>query len=456
MASTSVKFVRDILKYLVEAKGFDRVLDKVKIVTAGQGKCVAEMVVGEEHQNKGGTLHGGLTATIVDGISTLALMTHGRGVPGVSVDIHVSYLKAAKEGEKITIDAKTNKAGSSLAFLDVQITNSAGELIATGTHTKFIGENLGVLPRPIEEIEETVEEEASMQPKKNDILRALQEDETEELLQVLASDLPSSAVIYNWIKTQLEWAKKLPEIKVSILCPEDGILDGTVVAFVDKLADGIVFGAVYSMEKEGTKLRTVLSESKLIPWDRLSHFSGVIERHIPICAEAIRQVGLTPVDNLYVPCYMHYIAAEDAAKVEVPEIPPNVRVGPLDKCHVGIVCKYWPHYSPDYLNVVEKMIELNPSCGVFVKNEDGSEELAAMILQSEYGGLGILQTVPEHRRKGYALIALRHQTRTLGKAGINVHCHVIVKNFNSIELFKKSGLKPVEISNWVCVKRNAN
>ena len=63
---------------------------QVTLVSAGQGKCVAEMVVTEDHQNKGGTLHGGLTATLVDGISTLALMTHGKGVPGVSVDIHVS------------------------------------------------------------------------------------------------------------------------------------------------------------------------------------------------------------------------------------------------------------------------------------------------------------------------------------------------------------------------------
>jgi len=62
----------------------------VKIVSAGQGSCIAEMVVEEGHQNKGGTLHGGLTATLVDGISTLALMTNQRGVPGVSVDIHVS------------------------------------------------------------------------------------------------------------------------------------------------------------------------------------------------------------------------------------------------------------------------------------------------------------------------------------------------------------------------------
>ena len=43
----------------------------------------------EEHQNAGGTLHGGMTATMVDTISTLALMTKG-SPPGVTVDLHVS------------------------------------------------------------------------------------------------------------------------------------------------------------------------------------------------------------------------------------------------------------------------------------------------------------------------------------------------------------------------------
>lgn len=57
--------------------------------------------------------------------------------------VYFRYLKAAKQGDKIIIDAITKKAGNSLAFLDVQIKNSSGDLIATGTHTKFIGENLG-------------------------------------------------------------------------------------------------------------------------------------------------------------------------------------------------------------------------------------------------------------------------------------------------------------------------
>ena len=60
------------------------------MISGGGGKCLVEMTIEEEHQNRGGALHGGVTATLVDSISTLALMTTGKGVPGVSVDLSVS------------------------------------------------------------------------------------------------------------------------------------------------------------------------------------------------------------------------------------------------------------------------------------------------------------------------------------------------------------------------------
>lgn len=73
------------------------------------------------------------------------------------------------------------------------------------------------------------------------------------------------------------------------------------------------------MEKEGKKLKKALVETKMIPWQYFSHFSGVISKHIPICVDAMREVGLKLYDNLYVPCHMHYLSAEEAANVEVPE-----------------------------------------------------------------------------------------------------------------------------------------
>ena len=60
------------------------------LVSAGHGRCLAKVKIEKEHTNRSGNLHGGFTATLVDAVSTLALMTNEQGTPGVSVNINVS------------------------------------------------------------------------------------------------------------------------------------------------------------------------------------------------------------------------------------------------------------------------------------------------------------------------------------------------------------------------------
>jgi acyl-coenzyme A thioesterase 13 len=48
------------------------------------------MKVHEEHQNRGGMMHGGMTSTLVDVVSTCALMANENTSPGVSVDMSIS------------------------------------------------------------------------------------------------------------------------------------------------------------------------------------------------------------------------------------------------------------------------------------------------------------------------------------------------------------------------------
>lgn len=88
-----------------------------------------------------GSLHGGFTSTLVDCISTYALMTQGTGAPGVSVDLHVTFMKPAFPGDVVTIDANTLRSGKTLAFLEVELTKNEGrDIIARGQHTKFVGQ----------------------------------------------------------------------------------------------------------------------------------------------------------------------------------------------------------------------------------------------------------------------------------------------------------------------------
>ncbi|XP_028941058.1 acyl-coenzyme A thioesterase 13 [Antrostomus carolinensis] len=126
------------LEICVQTQGFD--LSAMKLLSAAPGKIVCEMKVEEEHTNRGGTLHGGLTATLVDVVSTAALLYTERAVPGVSVDMNITYTSAAKIGEEILITAQILKQGRNLAFASVDLTNKAsGKLIAQGRHTKYLG-----------------------------------------------------------------------------------------------------------------------------------------------------------------------------------------------------------------------------------------------------------------------------------------------------------------------------
>ena len=124
------------------ASSFNSVLQKVSFVDGDIGRCVASLKIEQEHCNYYGTLHGGCTATLVDVISTYALiedteesLTH----LGVSVNMNIDYMKAAKLGSEILIDAQLKKRGKQLAFLDVEIRDKEkNDLIAKGSHTKFI------------------------------------------------------------------------------------------------------------------------------------------------------------------------------------------------------------------------------------------------------------------------------------------------------------------------------
>lgn len=67
----------------------------------GDGEVEAEMEVTKELSNSYGTLHGGASATAIDIVGTMALLSKDPKRPGVSVEINASYTSAAKIGEKV-------------------------------------------------------------------------------------------------------------------------------------------------------------------------------------------------------------------------------------------------------------------------------------------------------------------------------------------------------------------
>ena len=115
---------------------------QISITGGGDGHCLAEFKVLPEHLNQAGGLHGGFMATVVDNFSTYSLMTKGSH-PGVSVKLSVNYIKAAKEGDDVIIDAKTIKAGKTLAFLECELRHKKdNSIIAKGEQVKYVFQQL--------------------------------------------------------------------------------------------------------------------------------------------------------------------------------------------------------------------------------------------------------------------------------------------------------------------------
>lgn len=64
---------------------------QIKIISAGNGACVAEYKVEQSATNIVGALHGGFTATLVDAVSGYALHSdEDKITPSVSVDMHMT------------------------------------------------------------------------------------------------------------------------------------------------------------------------------------------------------------------------------------------------------------------------------------------------------------------------------------------------------------------------------
>lgn len=142
-SSTELEFVR---KSWESIKGnspiYDFLLSDAEIVSATKGTAIARLVLGKNHVNSRGTIHGAVSATIVDWSGGLAISTHGLEKTGASVDIHVTYIGTASVGETIEIEATANKVGRNMAFTTVRIyrlvDGKPGPLVATASHTKYV------------------------------------------------------------------------------------------------------------------------------------------------------------------------------------------------------------------------------------------------------------------------------------------------------------------------------
>jgi uncharacterized protein (TIGR00369 family) len=99
------------------------------------GHAVFEMEADERHHNPMGTLHGGVYCDLADAAMGYAYAaTLGEGETFTTVELKINFLRTVRQG-RLTAEARVVKAGSALGYVECDVTDQAGKLVARAAST---------------------------------------------------------------------------------------------------------------------------------------------------------------------------------------------------------------------------------------------------------------------------------------------------------------------------------
>jgi len=88
--------------------------------------------------NKWGGIHGGMVAAMLDDLMAIAVgLSLEWGEISPTLEMKASFVAAGRPG-RLTGEGWTVKRGKSVAFIEAELRNDAGELVATGSSTARI------------------------------------------------------------------------------------------------------------------------------------------------------------------------------------------------------------------------------------------------------------------------------------------------------------------------------
>jgi len=121
------------LNTIAQTLGYD-------VAEAESGRVVITLVPTSAHLNPAGTVHGGLTATLLDSCMGLAIQsTLEKGVGSTTLEIKISFVRPiTPETGLITAEGTVLNCGRRVGTAEGRVTDSKGRLLVHGTTTCLI------------------------------------------------------------------------------------------------------------------------------------------------------------------------------------------------------------------------------------------------------------------------------------------------------------------------------
>ena len=99
------------------------------------GYAIFEMEADERHHNPMGTLHGGIYCDIADAAMGFAYAaTLAEGETFTTIELKINFLRAVRKAT-LTAEARVVKAGSAVGYVECEIKDQTGKLVAKAAST---------------------------------------------------------------------------------------------------------------------------------------------------------------------------------------------------------------------------------------------------------------------------------------------------------------------------------
>jgi uncharacterized protein (TIGR00369 family) len=100
--------------------------------------CMARMKVDERNRQPFGFLSGGASLALAENVAGVGSSAICQGCACVGIEVSGSHVKAVSEGDTVTAHAKLLHQGSTLHVWQVEIKDTAGDLISSVRVTNYI------------------------------------------------------------------------------------------------------------------------------------------------------------------------------------------------------------------------------------------------------------------------------------------------------------------------------
>jgi uncharacterized protein (TIGR00369 family) len=138
-AMSGLEFVQGLVDGTLPLNTMARTLG-YRIIEAARGRVVVSATPDETHLNPFGTVHGGLSATLLDSCMGLAVLSSlDKGIGQVTLEFKISLTRPITvETGPIRAEGIVLNCGRRIGTAEGRITDSQGRLLAHGTTTCLI------------------------------------------------------------------------------------------------------------------------------------------------------------------------------------------------------------------------------------------------------------------------------------------------------------------------------